>query len=471
LLSPGTLLSFPLKHLREEWPVQRLKRKLLQIEWTSPAVWVPLALLPLFWYFRSATFRGDGDQIDRMIEGGLWFWSREMLSQAILQAAYRYFLNPLLHWDGMLTMNLISALSGCFFFFYFIRLALRRWGQWKLPVLFFFSCGFTILFFGHTEYYPMAYAAAAGFFLSAYRYLSGRGTLAGPALWFSLLCWMHLLGFFIAPAILYLGWVRGRSIEDFVYGALGLIPAGLLYFFAVCDPSILDVSGPLAENVLIPPFDYGPPGHAKLFTFLSRGHIHSIFYWIVKATPLLIPMLLALFLKMSLREIFFRDPFVTFLWICGGLWFAWTLVWHPDFGIYQDWDLFSIAGLPLTLVALDHWIRRGWTRHRAVIPAILVLALFPTAVDVAIAAQLGHRGRGHLRIVAPEDPGGYQVKVDGHSEAPVTYNLLEGAHRLKIISLPRHQVLERVIEIRPGVWNEVEADWHYARRVDRTGDD
>jgi hypothetical protein len=431
------------------------------------ALWVPVLLFPLFWFFRSSTFRGDGDQICRLIEGGEWFWAREMLSQAILQLSYRIL--QVWHWDGMMTMNLVSCLSGCIFFACLIQLAKERWGGWKLPVLLFLGSGFVILFCGHTEYYPISYAAAGIFLYLCHRYLEGRGSLLGPALAFSLLCWTHLLGLFVVPALVYLWWTRGRSQKDLVQGLIGLSPLVALYLLIVYDPFLWRTKGELLGDRLLPPFDFNSLGtQEKYYTFFSWTHLHDIFFWIQKTSPLLLPMAFTVFFRRSARESFLRNRYIAFLWISGLLWLGFTLVWHPDFTIYQDWDLFSIAALPLTLLFLEHWMKNGWTRHRMILPAILLIGCVPTWTDVSIAAKLGQRGRGHLRIVnSAEDLGQTQINIDGHLKSPVVYNLIEGDHYIKVISLERGRVFNRIVRIEPGQWTEVRLDWSKARRLDR----
>ncbi len=368
-----------------------------------------------------------------------------------------------------MTMNQVSCLSGCVFFAFLIQLAKERWGKWKLPVFLFLGSGFAILFCGHTEYYPITYAATGFFFYSSHRYLEGRGSLLMSALAFSLLCWTHLLGLFIAPVLLYLWWTRGRSQQDLVQGILGLSPLIVLYLTIVFDPFLMGPRGELFGDRLLPPFNFNSQEiQVKHYTFFSRAHLHDVFFWIQKTSPLLLPMAFTVLFLRPIRESFLRNRFIAFLWICGLLWLGFTLVWHPDFTIYQDWDLFSIAALPLTLLFLEHWMENGWTRHRLVLPALVLIGFVPTWTDITIAAKLGHRGRGHLRILnAGEDPARTQINIDGHLKSPVVLNLLEGDRFLKAISVERGKVIDRMVHIEPGQWTEFRLDWDKARRLDR----
>jgi hypothetical protein len=438
-----------------------------QIE-RRPERFIPLLLFPLFWFFRSSTYRGDGDQIHRLIDTGTWIWVREPLGQVILQAVYQL-LKPW-HWNGFLVMNLVSCLSGVIFFFFLIRLFRLRTGTWKVPFLVFLASGFSILFFGHTEYYAMVFAAAAVFFYSVHFYFSRRISLGVVTLAFSLLCYVHLLGLFLAPVLFYLWWAGGRRKEDLAKGIAGLIPLALLYLAIVFQPVPMRFSGEILGDRLLPPFKIQDSGREKLYSFLSLHHLNDMVFWMTKASPLLLPMVIPVFLYRSCRETFLRDRFTVFLWLCSGILLCWTSVWHPDLTIYEDWDLFSIAVFPATWALTEQWVRVGWTRRRPVVAVILIIGILFTGTDIWTAAKLGQRGRGHLRVIFNEKQPDTFIFVDGHSKPEEVYNLLEGQKHLKILSIRSGKVIEGVITIRPGQWTEYRVDWAYSRRsVDRSG--
>jgi hypothetical protein len=41
---------------------------------------------------------------------------------------------------------------------------------------------------------------------------------------------------------------------------------------------------------------------------------------------------------------------IVFLAFCAGLYWLFTWVWNPDYGGQRDWDLFSLAAIPSTLL-------------------------------------------------------------------------------------------------------------------------
>ena len=63
---------------------------------------------------------------------------------------------------------------------------------------------------------------------------------------------------------------------------------------------------------------------------------------------------------------------LVFLAICTGLYWLFTFVWNPDYGGQRDWDLFSLAALPSTLL-LARTLPRVLTRRDHLAQAALML--------------------------------------------------------------------------------------------------
>ncbi|MEZ4835810.1 MAG: hypothetical protein R2873_28075 [Caldilineaceae bacterium] len=83
-----------------------------------------------------------------------------------------------------------------------------------------------------------------------------------------------------------------------------------------------------------------------------------------------------------------------------------TWVWNPDYGGQRDWDLFSLAAIPLTLL-LIRLSARLWPDprfRRAALMPLIVLQILHTAAwivaephPVAVAVGGGDWGSGHRR--------------------------------------------------------------------------
>jgi hypothetical protein len=77
---------------------------------------------------------------------------------------------------------------------------------------------------------------------------------------------------------------------------------------------------------------------------------------------------------------------VTFLGLAAGFHLLLTWVWNPDYGGQRDWDLFSLAAIPVTLL-LIHLSPRLWPDARVRRAALIPLIVLQTLHTVAWIAQ------------------------------------------------------------------------------------
>lgn len=401
-----------------------------------------IAIFSLLWFFRSSTFRGDGDMIARFIQGHLWYYERELLLHFLLVLAHPI-LSPW-HWNGMQILNLYSCIAGVVFLLLLLRLT-RDWLGHPLPgFCFFIASGLTILFAGHTEYYGPTAAAALLFFERAFRCLRGESPLR-HALWtYALFASFHLIAFFTFPALLYLLW-RGRTAPGFWRElAWGLPPLAALIFILGWNPASPRTYAELIGPHICPLAPRAGPGiSVPLFSWY---HLKGWIYWQAKACLPGLP-LVALLVNPGIRSRLHWRQFHTFLAISSAGLLLFSLLWHPDLGIWRDWDLFSMTVLPHSLLALS-----AWHASRGLLRKAVWLLLLPTAVwtwsHIVRDAKLGHRGRG--TVVVQGINGKYvQINVDGHLVGPVTHNVLEGTRRIHIVNLTDRDAWRGFAEVRP----------------------
>ncbi|MFH1741771.1 MAG: hypothetical protein ABIH23_22425, partial [bacterium] len=188
-----------------------------------------LAVMPLYWFFREIVPTADGDRIWRMVEGGAWFYRRSLLAQALAQGIYR--LVAPFGRSGIDALHVYSVASGGLFVFSSVLLArcLPHSCRWSLFLL--LTAGFGRVFCGHIEYYALVVAATQLYLLTGCLALGGRTSLFWPGMAYSLLCWIHLMGFFLFPSVLLLWVISGGQAKSGRDLALGLIPTGLIFVF------------------------------------------------------------------------------------------------------------------------------------------------------------------------------------------------------------------------------------------------
>lgn len=256
-----------------------------------------------------------------------------------------------------------SSLAGGIFFCVLIAFSIHPF----FLILNLFS-GIVFIFTGHLENYGMMNAILAYCFLTGKRYLEGKGSFSFAVFIWLLASFMHMLGIFYLPAVLYL-FLRPSKIfplhshevsnADLLVGTEIIesrfklpsqkqieISILIIIIFAIIITFVplvmkdrvfmLDV-GMLR---LVPLFKITNPRH--YFTMFSLEHFKILLYFIRQSSILGIPLLILLIPQIkSKTHIFILAGFLS-----G---FLWAFIWHPDMG-YGDWDLFGSFAIPLNLL-------------------------------------------------------------------------------------------------------------------------
>ncbi len=235
---------------------------------------------------------------------------------------------------------------------------------------------YTFVFFGHIELYAPLIAALMLLWLAAGLHFR-RGLPAGWvwAAWV-LAVTVHRASLFYFPALYFLVPRRegarlrrpNRSfLVAFSCAALGLaIPHILIelgYVASVHGWRIPFSFMPMETYNWLPELltpltqtqaDYvranSQLGSFHWFTFGSAGHWKHFGYFLSTAAPLGVPLIVLLGRRLRGDG----EKFFAAAAVCG---WAWAFVWHPHMS-YNDWDLFTHAGLVTNLLAAGLVVRR-----------------------------------------------------------------------------------------------------------------
>ncbi|MFH1740241.1 MAG: hypothetical protein ABIH23_14630 [bacterium] len=416
----------------------------------SDKFWVACGTLVIFWLCRSAVCEGDGDQIARFIEAGIWFIRTEILSQAVFQIVYR--ICSVLRWDGLLVMNLVSCLSGAILVYFFLRIG-EMVGEvrFALPVV--LSSGFIVLACGHTEYYPQLLAALAAWNWSCIRYLRGQGTLLLPSILFSLCVWLHQEALFAFPVQFLLLFFR-RDRDRWIPWILGLLPLGLLLIVRfVPHVTLLRLDGMSHGWNTVPLWT--TEGTEKLYSMFEWAHWCDVLYALGQRSILAWPVIIIGLLvgRRCTGELAENDSLRKvrlFLFIeCACFWIL-CVVWHPNLGIEADWDLFAVEAIPSTILALSFIPRvaEGRVLCLCVVCAMLFSGLV-TWQGIFERARFGHRGRGNVEIQV-QGSKDLLITFDGHQKGKEIASVLAGRHYLKLIDPVERWKRDYIVLVAPG---------------------
>lgn len=363
----------------------------------------------LFWIYRSQVYSGDGDQLTRMVEGGIVFVQTELLSHAIFRLFY-IALKPF-GWDGLSVINLVSCIAGSLAVWVLLKfnkdyVGVNPW--WALGL--FASSGLFLFCSGHTEYYTIFLVTLFYYGYVSVGYLRGRFSSLHAALAFSLAAWMHLGILFVFPTILLLPALRGRW-RDYsgIAGGLSLTAAAYL-FRGYAQVFGIEVTGLSPSKNFIPLF-VDPDGE-RFYLMFEWGHLVDYLYGWSMRSWIYWPAVVGSVAVVGWRSLFEKERVFLLLYTLGFTVF--TVIWHPNLGIIQDWDLFAIEAVPCLLLLLTYLpilLQSRFLRTALAIPVVASLAI--VYQQMAAEANFGNRAYGSVRIDLSEEIP-CQLNMNGH---------------------------------------------------------
>jgi tetratricopeptide (TPR) repeat protein len=340
------------------------------------ARWAVMAIgsLAVFWLARlPLSLLGDGYSVVHNISAKIPVvvkWS-EMGAVKIVQSVSNILPYAGLE-KGMQAYAAVSVVSGALTVFVFLALAfeLGRDSRGRLFAfcLLLFS-GWTLLFFGYTENYPVLWPAVTGYLYFSIRYLREKTNLVLPVLFLLAAVVLHLQTVFLLPSIVPLLIARGagktlanRFRKPLWMAGILIVIGGVTVFYMACRRS-------LAFRAFFLPLLSGRPLTPDYFLF-SPSHILDI----INEITLLIPLWPLAFVagRRQWREVL-GDIVARFLLVVslGGALLLFAL--EPKLGMARDWDLFALAGLgPMMLLITALVSSERW---RPLYPGLALLAL------------------------------------------------------------------------------------------------
>jgi len=245
--------------------------------------------------------------------------------------------------------------------------------------------GFLQLFFGYVETYALPTAALLLFVGSGVMAIRGAVRAWVPAVVLGVLIPIHLVTLAVLPSLLFLA-VPARDGEpgpiprDAGRRALGvglaLVVAAALLAGIGFSPSAWRATRSAAN--LLPLL--GTPGFTQAYRLGSPAHLLDV----VNQYLLVIPAALLVLPLVRPRSVL-ADPELRFVLAAAAGPVAFTVLANPEIGAFRDWDVFSLAGVPLALAAALVLVRRVPDRERLAHAGLLVIV----AAAVHTAAWVG----------------------------------------------------------------------------------
>ncbi len=335
---------------------------------------VGVILLPILWFFRMPTnLLGDGYTVINNIAGDMpviFKWSETGAVRAIYAVARILPVEGLSR--GEYAFALVSVLSGAVTLFFFCGIAFELTED-ALTRLFFLCLlvfsGWSLLFFGYAENYPILWPFTTGYVYFAVRYLNGRGPLIVPIIFLAAALILHLQTiFFLSSVIVILfGRGKGRRIYNRHTAVIWGVFAGIVVVAVAAYLWEYHQSLPFRIHFL--PLFIGRTATPDAAMF-SPAHLLDMANELLLIAPLL-PVLIILGWKG--RRSLVNNPVGVFLLLFSGGGLLLLLMLDPRLGMGRDWDLFALSGFGLTLAAM--WsIAGAESIGKRLYPALAVLA-------------------------------------------------------------------------------------------------
>ncbi len=380
----------------------------------------------------------------------IWMVQTELLSHFFFQLFYHLLLP--FHWDGLSVINLVSCLAGAiavYVLLLFNERFIRIDPLWVLGL--FFSSGFALYCNGHTEYYTLFLITMFYYGLVGVGYLRGENSMLHVSLAFALALWMHLGILFALPSLLLLPLLTKRP-KDY----LPLFQGQLLSLFAYFTKRHayifgIHVQGLSPSDNFIPLFE--DPSGERFYLMFEWWHLIDLIYAWVMRSWIFWPVILwaiGLYGFKSLRR---PDRMFLLLYTLGFTFF--TLVWHPNLGMHQDWDLWAIEAAPCLLLLLTYmpdFLRSPYRKTVLLLPVIASMLIM--ASHIWDEAQFHRRGYGSV-VIKPTQEIDCGVTLNGHKKNPTMPSVREGIHTVKFFNNNHFRIHDFYVFVAPEVTTEI----------------
>jgi hypothetical protein len=270
-------------------------------------------------------------------------------------------------WSVIQTYQRLSVVAGGIFVFILLRLCLIL--DPTRPFALFLcvtAAGYMQLFFGDVENYTLTAVLVTAYIFAAIAHLQGRIPVTWPSAVLGLAITFHLLAGFLIPSLVYLWWSEGRRHGWRALGPAVALFAGIIFVTLVFfHYNHLPISALFYQS-----HAFGHGGHILLM--LARPSLP--YYWQqLNLIILLFPPFLLMLPLLIYRRIPW-NPTNVFLGLATASLLVFQLSWNAQLGVYNDWNLFAMPAIPLSILVWSNFFTNVMIARKAEV-AVLVVGL------------------------------------------------------------------------------------------------
>jgi hypothetical protein len=278
----------------------------------------------------------------------------EML-ELYVHSRFWFYSHAYLGWSVERSYQVLSCLAGGIFvvllLMYCRRLVPDR------PALAFLLCisgGFMQLFFGDVENYTLTATCLMGYFLGSALFLEQKVSILAPSVLLAVAAMFHLLALVLVPSLLYLYALSWRS------GERRLVVGAICAFCVISGSTLLffHTHGLPLSDLWYKSHAFGQGGHMR--SMLVEPSI-GYYFAIANLALLLVPAWVFVFPLLVYDRITLDSMNVHLLLSAGGMAIL-VLCWRAQLGVYDDWNLFASAALPVSFLVWRNVLNVGTLR-------------------------------------------------------------------------------------------------------------
>ena len=363
------------------------------------AAWIGAAMA-LAWLLRSQILYGDGPQTIQIIPEGDWINRKEPLDRLLTWSTWRAS-SAWLGWDARRAVALVSVLAGGLYLAaaarWFRRLDPTDGRAWALLML--LTAGYVPLFFGHVENYSLLAAGTLWMLTLAWEAVHDPARPLWPVgLAAGLTFATHLSAawLFTVPVVVLVSRLRDRGQVPWravgLGVAVGLVPVALaaalvwVRFSSLSGVTLTHFGGG-DGSLFVPLFEASSV--FERYTLFAPAHLWDVLNEYLLIAPAALACLPLLLLQPRGREAWLLGAAAAGVFAYAFLFNADMWIANPAFGALNEWDLFSVAGVPLTAWCALCLARLRPTRGLDLRAAVLVFALLHVVSFTLFNARLG----------------------------------------------------------------------------------
>ena len=388
------------------------------------------ALIGFFVFSSARHFLGDGYVLLGKLDAEYWHdKNRAPLTYALIGTLHS--LGSVLWETAENTYRLYSYISGTLYVLlsFPIAAALGKNGlERSIFLAFLLTAGFVQQFFGYVENYALYLPGLLLYLFLGQRTFEDRLSLAVPALLLGMLVAFHRVLAFMGPSLLYLAYRdfrrrHGRipSWKNTLATTAGLccLPLSAAFFLALSGVGFEAYTQLPRDGEFLPLFEQ--PGYNAQYRIFSFQHLLDFVNLQLLSAP---AACMAIFLVRTIHP-----GSQAFLTISAAIPLFFTFLAKPNLGAFRDWDVLSLAALPLTLWMSIAFVERIRSREQLIHGAVLICgsAALHTFLWIGVNAsaepaearftsQLA-RLTGHASNVGWSEYGGFYQRQDNPSAA------------------------------------------------------